>query len=203
MLENTKHYVEEVFEVCGYEWTGEEYILPDYVKNKLLNTKKIVVGINTGAGQLWRTRIPHTQKLEEIISAIHNDFEIVLLGGPDEHQRNLLLKEKYNLRYFGINSYEAFINVIDNCDIVITPVTMALHIAIGLGKQVILLNNIFNKHEFHLYGKGTIIEPQLKCLGCYKKEFDEECPVNDCTLYYDIDNIINSLQNLSNEIKKH
>jgi len=79
---------------------------------------------------------------------------------------------------------------------------MTLHIAIGLGKQVILLNNIFNKNEFYLYEKGTIIEPKLSCVGCYKKEFDENCPVNDCTLLYDTDLAIKYVEFVRNLIGK-
>jgi heptosyltransferase-2 len=41
-----------------------------------------------------------------------------------------------------------------------------MHIAIALGKPLVLFNNIFNKHEFELYGKGKIIEPVSGC-DCY------------------------------------
>ena len=30
MKENEKHYVEEIFEICGFDFNGEEYMLPDY-----------------------------------------------------------------------------------------------------------------------------------------------------------------------------
>ena len=50
MLENKKHYVEEIFEVIGSQWNGEKYILPLFEKRKLLETDRIVIGINTGAG---------------------------------------------------------------------------------------------------------------------------------------------------------
>ena len=36
-------------------------------------------------------------------------------------------------------------------DLVVTAVTMAMHIALGLGKKLVLFNNIFNPHEFELY----------------------------------------------------
>jgi len=45
-------------------------------------------------------------------------------------------------------------------------VTMALHIAIALKKQIVLMNNIFNKHEFEMYGRGDIVEPSEPC-DCY------------------------------------
>jgi heptosyltransferase-2 len=56
-----------------------------------------------------------------------------------------------------------------------------MHIAIGLGKRLVLMNNIFNRHEFHLYGKGEVIQPPgLECLGCFKQRFDDNCPVANC-----------------------
>ena len=59
----------------------------------------------------------------------------------------------------------------NECDVIVTAVTMALHLAIGLKKQVILMNNIFNPKEFELYGRGKIIEPKNKC-KCY---FSPKC----------------------------
>ena len=50
-----------------------------------------------------------------------------------------------------------------------------MHIAIGLEKKIILLNNIFNEHEFELYGLGKIIQPEVDCLGCYKTECSKNC----------------------------
>ncbi len=195
MLANKKHYVQEVFEICGFKWEGEKYILPQWPKKKLIDTDRPVVGINTGAGQMWRTRIPHAEKVEEIIKALLDwGKDIVLLGGPDEDARNSNWKKKYGVHYLGVMPLLEFINVIDNCDAVITPVTMALHIAIGLSKQVVLLNNIFNKYEFHLYGRGTIIEPDLNCLGCYKKDFGLQCPVEDCTKLYNVREIMSFLE---------
>ena len=52
--------------------------------------------------------------------------------------------------------------------------------AIALERPVILFNNIFNGHEFHLYGRGEILEPGLPCQGCYKARFDAKCPVANC-----------------------
>ena len=40
------------------------------------------------------------------------------------------------------------------CNLAITAVSMAMHIAIGLKKQFIPLNNIFNKTNFTFMGEG-------------------------------------------------
>ncbi len=47
---------------------------------------------------------------------------------------------------------------------------MALHIAIGLNKKTILLNNIFNKNEFEFYGNGKVIEPPIECKCYYRSK---------------------------------
>ena len=49
---------------------------------------------------------------------------------------------------------------------------MTLHIALGLEKKVVLLNNIFNKNDFEMYGLGVIVEPNVLC-GCY---YSPVCP---------------------------
>ncbi|TAK67808.1 MAG: glycosyltransferase family 9 protein, partial [Bacteroidetes bacterium] len=48
---NTKSYQEEIFELCGFKFSGEEYIMPEVPPFpwKLPN-KKPIVGLNTGCG---------------------------------------------------------------------------------------------------------------------------------------------------------
>ena len=36
----------------------------------------------------------------------------------------------------------------------------------GLGKRLVLLNNIFNPREFELYGRGVIVQPPQAC-SCF------------------------------------
>ena len=63
----------------------------------------------------------------------------------------------------------------NRCDVVVTSVTMALHIALGLKKFVVLFNNIFNAHEFELFGRGVILQPPVPCTGCFRQECQEPC----------------------------
>ena len=70
---------------------------------------------------------------------------------------------------------EEFIILVDRCDLVVSAVTPALHIAIDLRKKIALFNNVFNKNEFEFYGRGKIIEPDVNCLGCYKLKCKKNC----------------------------
>ena len=94
---------------------------------------------------------------------------MLLLGGEQEHAKNMRLASASGAKYFGHYPLNKFINLVDQCDLVITAVTMAMHITIGLGKKIVLFNNIFNRHEFEMQidyikyskldGYGTLIRP--------------------------------------------
>ena len=166
--QNKKHYVEEIFEILGFEFNNEEYIL-DVTESsdwKLDHTKKIV-GLNTGCGGRWSSRLwPNEYWIELAQILLNKGYEVILLGGKQEHEKNLMLSKVSGAKYLGHFSLQKFISLVNECDVVVTAVTMAMHIAMGLQKKVIIFNSIFNKNEFYLYGRGEIIEPEPKC-DCY------------------------------------
>lgn len=165
---NKKSYVEEIFEICDFEFSGEKYILEKPSINPFnLDHSKKIIGLNTGCGSRWPSRLwPNANWITLATLLLKNSYEVLWLGGADEHDKNLLLQKESGGLYFGHFEITNFINLMDHCDVVVTQVTMALHIAIGLEKRIILMNNIFNKYEFDLYTLGEIIEPQNPC-GCY------------------------------------
>jgi heptosyltransferase-2 len=59
-------------------------------------------------------------------------------------------------------------------------VTFAMHAAVALEKNVVLLNTIFPANEFYMYDKGCIIDAGLACQACYKSQFDDKCLVANC-----------------------
>lgn len=172
--ENRKSYLQEIFEICGFKFNGEPYILETdnvySVKwNKLKETAsgKIIVGLNTGCGKRWKTRLwPEEYWIDLIRRLQENNFFPVLLGGPDEHNGNIKFSERTGAYYPGTFSLSEFISIVSKCDVIVTAVSMTMHIAISLEKSLILMNNIFNKNEFELYGRGEIIEPDSGC-DCY------------------------------------
>ena len=99
----------------------------------------------------------------------------MLLGGPDEHERNLEIAGETQAFYPGHFALERFMGLVAACDGVITGVKMALHIALGLEKRVVLFDNIFNRHEFELNGRGEILEPSRPCRCYYRSQCDDPC----------------------------
>lgn len=196
---NTKHYVQEIFEIAGYSFQDEEYILEDTIENAqwALDYNKTITGLNTGCGNRWLSRLwPEEYWVKLAKQLLKKDYEVLLLGGPDEHEKNQRIAQKSGAKYFGHFDLQTFINEVNQVDIVVSAVTMATHIAIGLKKQLILFNNIFNKNEFYLYNKGVILEPEIEC-DCY---FDDKCP-NECMNYLYPETVLKSIEQQKDLIK--
>jgi len=195
--QNTKHYVQEIFEICEFIFNDEEYILDikEEAHNWEIDKSKKVIGLNTGCGGRWISRLwPNDYWVELAKGLINDGFEVVFLGGELEHEKNLLLSKTSGGKYFGHFSLEKFILLMNEFDLIVTAVTMAMHIAVGLKKKLVLFNNIFNKNEFYLYGRGEIIEPEFEC-DCY---YSPVCP-NDCMQYIYPKTVINSLAKIISE----
>ena len=112
------------------------------------------------------------------------------MGGPDEDKLNRHYQSQTTATYLGTFSLEEFIAISNNTEIIVTPVSMMMHIALALKKQMMLFHNIFNVHEFELYGRGIIIEPTSGC-DCY---FGNSCSrekrcMNDISVQYVLSNI--------------
>lgn len=169
---NTRSYLEEVFELCGFVFNGEPYLLDNFSSHGYrwkISRKKRVVGLNTGCGDRWTSRLWPDSQWTALAKGLRTmGHEVVFLGGEQEDGKNRRLAKASGGKYPGHFSLPQFINLVDQCDVVVTAVTMAMHIAIGLGKGVVLFNNIFNKNEFELYGRGTIVEPEKPCQCFYQ-----------------------------------
>lgn len=192
---NKKSYQKEIFEICNFTFNGEKYILPkkDFSDKKWIFEKnKKVVGLNTGCGLRWPTRLWSDENW--IITAktlLKNGFEVIILGGEQEDLKNKKIAKKSGAKYFGFYNLEKFISLVDKCDLVVTAVSMTMHLTIGLNKKIILFNNIFNKHEFELYSLGEIVEPESQC-ECY---FAQECEKN-CMQYIKPKTVVEKVKTL-------
>lgn len=197
--QNRKHYVQEIFDICGYEFADEEYILDinSSIISWQIDKSKKVVGLNTGCGGRWTSRLwPKEHWINLSNQLVKNNYEVILLGGEQEHEINLSIAKNSALKYFGYYPLKDFISLINECDIIVTSVTMAMHLAVGLKKKLILFNNIFNKNEFYLYNRGIILEPEFDC-GCYYKPV---C-INNCMQYLYPETVLDYILNTNSKTR--
>ena len=170
-LKNRKSYQEEAFEICGYRFQREEYLLdpPTGPVPGPLPKERPLVGLNTGCGKRWVSRMWPVQRWIDLAKLLEREgMGVVLLGGEDEDAQNREIAAASGATYLGYFTLRRFLALVDQCDLVVTLVTMAMHLAIGLKKQVVLINNIFNPYEFELYDRGEILGPDRACRCFYQ-----------------------------------
>ncbi|GGG47191.1 glycosyltransferase family 9 protein [Hymenobacter glacieicola] len=172
-LQNQKPYVQEIFELSGFDFRGEEYVFDTHQDKgynwSTLPTGRPRIGLNTGCGDRWTTRLWSDEKWEALISQLQAaGYAPVLLGGEAEAERNHRLQAATGAAYLGTFPLPQFINLMHQMDGIVTQVTMAMHISIALRKPTILMNNIFNPYEFDLYGRGQLVQPDRQCVCFYR-----------------------------------
>ena len=205
---NTKNYLQEIFEICHFDFNGEDYKInlnqkgSDIWKKKLrkLANGKTIIGLNTGCGLRWKTRLWPKEHWVELINDLERQgYFCLLMGGPDEDEMNHYYAKQTNATYLGTFSLEEFISITNNTDIIVTPVSMMMHIAIALKKQLMLFHNIFNIHEFELYGRGIIIEPTSGC-DCY---FGNSCSrEKSCMKDISVQDVLTNIAELNKNLIK-
>jgi heptosyltransferase-2 len=169
-------------------------------KFKKLAEDKTIIGLNTGCGLRWKTRLWPPEYWVEFIKDLEKQgYFCLLMGGPDEDEMNKYYEKETNATYLGTFSLEEFISITNNTDIIVTPVSMMMHIALALKKQLMLFHNIFNIHEFELYGRGIIIEPTSGC-DCY---FGNSCKREKSCMYdISVKDVLTNIAVLNQNLKE-
>ena len=179
---NQKTYQEIIFEACNIPYEKDEYmftLLPEEIEegkkyfNELgIKDDNIVIGLNTGAGRVYATKKWSEEGFIELAHKLHNSIDnikIVLLGGPDEIERNRNIKEKAPVVDTGYNnSLRRFASIINNCHILVTGDTLAMHLAIAQKIPVVTFFGPTCPQEIEFYGRGKKIIANHDCLPCYK-----------------------------------
>ncbi|HEY0256804.1 MAG TPA: glycosyltransferase family 9 protein [Candidatus Methylacidiphilales bacterium] len=169
---NQLSYVQEIFDIVSLPFAGEEYWLAAPSDRALKRAKELLpgdewVGLNTGAGWRWPTRIWPKSHWAELISLLKaQNIQPVILGGPEEAKLNGELAAETGCLWPGVQSLDVFQAIIQRCQCLVTSVTQAMHLAIAARTPLVLFNTIFNANEFELYGRGEIVGPPAPC-ECY------------------------------------
>lgn len=185
---NTKTYPELIYETCELEHDGKnEYIfnLPEETREKA--SKKLkdmrvdltqpIIGLNTGAGSIFAEKawtIEGYAKLAEMIEG-RGFGQILLLGGPNEKERNQRIGELTKAHVFDSgceNTITEFAGIVSCCNLMVTGDTLAMHIAIALKVPILLIIGSTSHTEIELYGRGDMIVADKECAPCYKRK----CP---------------------------
>ena len=135
------------------------------------------IGLNVGIGPKWPSKGWSEKNWEQLIKDLGSqNYNLLLLGGPEETERIQNFKSRFPfLIDTGTkNSVMEFAAIVNECDVVITCDTFALHIATAMNKKLIVLVGPTSAAELYLYEKGVKLIPSFECKCYYKKYCSEE-----------------------------
>jgi len=205
---NQKTYQQIVLSICQlncerydliYHISPEEKNFAETFRRKnKLKSVDIVIGLNTGAGRRWLKKKWTLEGYSELINIIKKripEAKILLYGGPEEIENNKYLKSRYdNLIDTGNhNSIRQFAALIDLSTVVVTGDTLAMHLAVALGKKAVVLFGPTSHTEIELYNRGEKIYSDMDCLVCYRQRCDKS---PDCMEKIAADRVFKTIKKL-------
>jgi heptosyltransferase-2 len=183
---NRRTYQAVMLEILGLPPEGHRYVLEltaaerawarEYFARRGLEAGRPVVGLNLGAGGRWELKRWRLEGFVELAERLYRrGAQVVLLGGKAEAERNAQLLEAsavpvadagtdHNLRRFAA--------LTERCDVLVSGDTLGMHVALALGRRVVVLFGPTSAPEIELYGLGAKVVPDMACLGCYKSTCD-------------------------------
>lgn len=139
-----------------------------------------VVGLNTGCGPAFATKKWTEEGFVELavtLTAGHQESPTcaLLLGGPDERERNPRILRRANARGARIvdagcdKGLREFAALIGRLALLVTGDTLALHLGVGLGVPTLVIMGSTSATEIELYGRGAKVVTDFACSPCYLK----------------------------------
>jgi len=197
-----QEYLAETFELDYkadeyiFEFTDEEKKFIESYKKKLRFTKRDkVVGFNTGCSELYpNKKMTIEQHIYLIRKLLKKNYKVVLLGGPEDTNRNSEIYSKFKGKIINTPTNEGLRRGIcyENIpDIIVTGDSLGMHIALALKKYIIAWFGVSCWSEIDLYDRGVkLFQKDLFCSPCWKKE----CPYNlECMKMIDLDGIVSAI----------
>ncbi|MFC1540793.1 glycosyltransferase family 9 protein [Candidatus Margulisiibacteriota bacterium] len=147
-----------------------------YVKGLGISKQDKVVGMNTGAGQRWPLKALSAEKTIELVNKIKNELGMasLILGGAEEKARNAVICKETGMPNAGLHPLRNFAAVINQCRLVVSSDSLAMHFAIALQKRTVAFFGPTSPFEIELYGLGARVFPGLDCLICYRQICDKD-----------------------------
>jgi ADP-heptose:LPS heptosyltransferase len=195
-------YLAETFELDYkrdeyiFEFTDEERkFIEKYKKKVRIHKKDKVIGFNTGCSELYpNKKMTIDQHILLIKKLLKLKYKIVLLGGPEDSERNKEIYSHFKGKIINTPTTEGLRRGI--CyesipNIIVTGDSLGMHIAIGLKKYVIVWFGVSCWTEIDLYERGIkLFHEDLFCSPCWKKQ----CPYDlECIKMIDLDRIVSEI----------
>lgn len=140
-----------------------------------------LVGLNTGSGGRWESKklsVERTVALAlELEAARPGQLGFVLLGGPEEAERNAELTRELESRVALVdtgtgNGLLEFAGLVGELDLLVTSDSLALHVAVARKRPVLCFFAPTSAAEIELYGRGEKVLSTAADYCSYAKDAD-------------------------------
>lgn len=172
---------------------AEEQFIENYKRETGINENDEVIGFNTGCSLLFPNKKMTVEQHIELINKFisYGRFKIMLLGGPEDSERNKLIADEFKGKIIntpvneGVRRGACYESI---PQLIITGDSFGMHLAIALKKYVIAWFGLSCWTEIDLYDRGVKLFPEgLFCAPCWKKV----CPYNlECVQMIDLERIV-------------
>lgn len=140
-----------------------------------------LLGLNTGCGPVFATKKWTEDGYASLAARLLEDKAAtpVLLGGPDERERNARIGQRLKERGARVldagcdRDLRSFAAIVASLDGLVTGDTLALHLAIAARVPVLCIMGSTSATEIELYGRGRTLVTDFPCAPCYLRE----CPL--------------------------
>ncbi|NRA44154.1 MAG: glycosyltransferase family 9 protein [Oligoflexales bacterium] len=199
-FQNEKPETQQITETMGLRWERDPYILslsPSEIRESERRREMIlnlpfelggksksegIIGYNTGCSVLFPYKKFTVPRAVETIRQWRKSFptySIALLGGPEDHERQLEMKAAFADDPYVFNSpcrggLRSGILWMNTSDVVFSGCSLGMHMAIGLGKKVVAWFGVSCIQEIDLYDRGVKLQAEVSCSPCWKKSCDNE-----------------------------
>jgi len=170
----------------------EEEFCKRYRQEHALDGSSLVVGLNTGCSELYPNKKMTVDQHVELIGRISQfaNVRLLLVGGPEDTLRNAEISRRSGDKVLSTPTTEGLrrgVCYVNLCNVIVTGDSLGMHMAIALGKQVIVWFGVSCHAEIDLYERGIKLIPEgLECSPCWKRE----CPFSlECIQMIDLNRI--------------
>ena len=186
---NAKPETQLLCEALGFEYRRDPYrvALSPQEERSVIGWRRdndldgrTVVGFNTGSSVAFPYKhltVEDQVALIDAVAARCPDAGLVLLGGPEDAERNPQIagavKAGSVVQSPTNDGLRAGLQMVAACDVVVTGDSLGMHMAIGLDKPVVAWFGLTCHQEIDLYGRGVHVLADVDCRPCWQRSCDQ------------------------------
>jgi heptosyltransferase-2 len=180
-------------EALGYAYDGHPYEMRTTPEDRASAARALeavgapsgqdgtLIGINPGAGRVFANKAWRMDGYAWLMHALHERLPgvgFLLLGGSDEAELiDRLAAQAPPARAWkpGVrHDLGTFAGLIERCAVVVSGDTLAMHVALALGRRSVAVFGPTCASEIDMFGLGETIVSPIECSPCYRRFCDKK-----------------------------